>query len=107
MDIDLEKIEEELMLDKVSSGDRPSILALGLAASQSLKLMKVAVLMVDARGRVRLMPIESVSVLKPPRIEDNELNEMEEEEAIETLVAQGDSEQTILEYLTRRKAAKG
>lgn len=108
MDVpNLEEIEEDLMLDKVSSGDRPSLLALGMAAGQSLKMTKMAVLMVDVKGRVRLMPLETVKVFHPPRIEDDELNELEEEEAIELMVAQGDQEQTILEYITRRKAVKG
>jgi|SRR6267154_1955503 len=108
MDVpNLEEIEEDLLLDKVSSGDRPSLLALGMAAGQSLKMTKMAVLMVDVKGRVRLMPLDSVKVLHQPRLDDAELHEMEEEEAIEALVAQGDPEQTILEYMSRRKAAKG
>lgn len=107
MDVNLEEIEEDLMLDRVSSGDKPSILALGMAAGQSLKMAKMAVLMVDVKGRVRLMPLDSVKVLHPPRLDDEELHEMEEEEAIEVMVAQGDPEPTILEYITRRKAVKG
>lgn len=107
MDVKLDQIEEELTFDKLSSGDRPSIMALGLATSQYLKQTKMAVIMVDVRGRVRLMPMNSVKILSPPRLSDDELNEVDEEQAIEAMVAQGDPEQTILEYMSRRKAAKG
>lgn len=104
MDLKLEDIQEELSLDKLSSGDRPSIYVLGMAASQALKQTKTAVLMVDALGRVRLMPPESVKVLKVPRIEDAELDALDEDQAIHLLSAQGDTEAMILEYLSRRKA---
>lgn len=107
MDVKLEQIEEDLTLAQVVSGDRPSIYALGLAVSQYLKQTSMAVLMVDVRGRVRLMPLESVKVLSSPKLSDEELNELSEEDAIECLVAQSDPEQTILEYMSRRKASKG
>ncbi len=101
-----EQREEELTLDKVSSGDRPSLYALGLAVSAALKSSKMAVVMVDVFGRVRLMPNESVAVQHVPRIEDEELHQYTEEAALEILVQQGDSEEQILEYIARRKAAE-
>jgi hypothetical protein len=102
-----DQIQEELSLDKLSSGDRPSLYALGFAASQALKQTKSAVLMVDALGRVRLMSSDSVKVLKPPRIEDDELNSLDEDQAIHLLSSQGDTEAMILEYLSRRKSVEG
>lgn len=102
--MELDKIQEELSLDKLVSGDRPSLYALGFATSQALKQMRSAVLMVDALGRVRLMPKESVSILVMPRIEDEELNSLDEDQAIHLLSAQGDTEAMILEYLSRRKS---
>lgn len=101
------EILEDLTLYKLTSGDRPSTYALGLAVSQALKQTKMSVIMVDAMGRVRIMPNEAVKVLAAPRLEDAELHEETEDGAIELLIQQGDSEAQILEYLTRRKAVKG
>lgn len=103
----LDEIQEDLSLDKLSSGDRPSIYVLGMAASQALKQTKTAVLMVDVLGRVRLMPPDSVRVLRVPRIEDIELNALDEDQAIHLLSLQGDTEAMILEYLSRRKSIEG
>lgn len=102
--MELDEIQEELSLDKLSSGDRPSIYVLGLAASQALKQTKFAVLMVDCLGRVRLMPPDAVVVVRGPRIEEEELNALDEDQAIHLLSAQGDTEAMIMEYLSRRKA---
>jgi hypothetical protein len=99
----LSQATEDLSIEKISSGDRPSLYALGLAAAEALKQARTAVLMVDVLGRVRLMPQEAVKVLHPPKIEDEDLDLLSEEEAIDLLVVQGDSEQMILEYVTRRK----
>lgn len=103
----ISEINEELSIDKLSSGDRSSLYALGMAASQALKQTSTAVLMVDILGRVRLMPPSSVRVLTPPRIEDEELHTLDEDQAIHLLSSQGDTEQMILEYLSRRKAIEG
>lgn len=107
MEQKLDEIQEDLSLDKLSSGDRPSLYVLGMAASQALKQTKTAVLMVDVLGRVRLMPTDSVKILKMPRIEDDELNSLDEDQVIHLLNAQGDTEEMILEYLSRRKSIEG
>lgn len=99
--------DEELTIDKVSSGDRPSLYALGLAVSAALKGTSTAVVMVDVLGRVRLMPSDAVSVLRTPKLTDEELHAFQEEYALQLLAAQGDSDEEIMEYLARRKAAEG
>ncbi len=99
----IDEIEEELTLDKVLSGDRPSLFALGLAVSQILKQSKQAVLMVDVLNRIRLMPNDSIKVLSTPRIDDDELHTYSEDEAINILLSQGDSEEQIISYLSKRK----
>lgn len=107
MDERLGDVEEELTFDKAVSGDRPSLYVLGMAASESLKQMKFAVFMVDVLGRIRLMPQESVKVLSTPKVDDTDLNALPDTKAIELMVAQGDSEEAILSYLTRRKSVEG
>jgi len=97
--------EEEIVLDKLSSGDRPSIYAAGLAAAQSLKKTGMAVLMADVLGRVFLLPPEAVEIKTRPRVRDEELNLLPEDAAIQLLVRQGDEEESILQYLKRRNAA--
>lgn len=106
MGLKIDEIEEELTIDKVASGDRPSLFVLGLAASQALKQTKCAVLMVDMLGRVRLMPTDSIKVVSTPRIDDSDLHHLSEDDAINILILQGDSEDQILSYLYRRKSIK-
>lgn len=106
MPLNIDEVNEDLSLEKVSSGDRPSLYALGMAAAQALKQTKKAVFMVDVLGRIRIMPNEAIGECRSPKIEEEELNSMEEHTAVEVLVAQGDTEETILQYLSRR-AAKG
>ena len=98
--------EEELSFDKVCSGDKPSLYALGLAVSAMLRGAKHAVVMVDALGRVVLMPEDSISVLRTPRLSDEELHAYPQEAALQLLILQGDTEDQIVEYLGRRKEAE-
>ena len=100
--MDVSDVNEDLMLDKTSSGDRPSIFALGLAVSAALKQGGTAVVMTDVLGRIRLMPTEAVQVLSRPKLEAEELNQMHEDDAIGVLVKQGATDAEILEYLAQR-----
>lgn len=98
--------DQELTLDRLASGDRPSILALGVSGAESLKRTKMAVFMVDVLGRVQIMAPSAVSVLAPPRVSDEELDSYDEERAINVMVAQNDSEEVILTYLSSRKGRR-
>lgn len=99
--------EEELLLDKLASGDRPSIVAAGIVAGQALKEHGVAVLMTDVLGRVHIMPASWVSVKQRPRLSDAELDALEEDEALQLMAKQGDDEGVILAYLRRRATSRG
>lgn len=95
--------EQPLLLSRLSTGDRPSLYALGIVGTKALQQTGMAVFMVDALGRVVAMPPTSVTVLRRPRISNAELDRMRESEALELLVKQGDSDEQILEYLQVRK----
>lgn len=98
--------EEDLLLDKLASGDRPSVYAAGIVAAKALKECGVAVLISDVLGRVHLMPPQAVELKFRPRLTDEELNLLEEDAALVLLARQGDEEETILAYLKRRHAAE-
>jgi len=91
------------MAETLTSGDHPACLAVGIYAAKSIRLTGAAIFMVDVLGRVRIMPKEAIQILARPRIEDSELDTMSEEVAIDTMVTQGDSEDTIVTYLKGRK----
>jgi len=94
--------EEDLLLDKMASGDRPSLYAAGFAAAQSLKKTGIAVFMTDVLGRVYILPPDVIEVKRRPRLQNEELDSLQEDEAIQLLVRQGDDENSILQYLKRR-----
>lgn len=95
--------QQDLYVDKLASGDRPSIYALGLFGADSLKKAHVAVFMVDILGRVHIMSPDSVQVLQRARVPDEDLDTLSEEEAIHVLLEQGDAEEAIIEYLKGRE----
>jgi 2-phosphoglycerate kinase len=95
-------VEEPLLLERLAEGHRPSIVMLGMVGAQALKAYGTAVLMTDLLGRVYLMPSDSVRVLTRPRVSEEDLDALEESDAIRVLCDQGDSEDAILEYLKRR-----
>ena len=102
--------DQPLTFDKLASGDRPSILALGISGAESLKRARMAVFMVDVLGRIQLMPPDAVQVVKPPRVKEEELDEMLEERAIDVMLAQEDGDDEIVAYLKGRRgreAARG
>lgn len=100
------KQTEELHIDRLFSGDRPSIYAMGLHGSQSLKVFGMAIFMVDVLGRVVVVLPTSVKVLIKPRVAEEELDLYEETEAIRVLLLQEDTEEQIIEYLHRREGRK-
>jgi len=99
--------EEDLLLDKLASGDRPSLYATGMVVAQALQQTGFAVLMTDVLGRVHILPKESVEVKRSPKLGDDELDALSEEEALQLLFKQGDDEESIVAYLKRRSARGG
>ena len=98
--------EEDLVLDKLASGDRPSVYAAGIVAAKALQTAGVAVLMTDVLGRVHLVPAQFIEVKQRPKLQDEDLSSFSEDEALQLLVAQGESEDAVLQYLQRRAAAR-
>jgi len=96
--------DEILLADKLCSGDRPSVLAAGMTLAQALRKSRIAVFMIDALGQVALMPPSSIHVLSKPLVTDEDLDAMEEDEAIALMVSEGRSEDGIMKYLSSRSA---
>ncbi len=96
--------DEVLTLDRLASGDRPSIYVAGMTVAQALRKSKVAVLAVNALGRVVLLPPNAVKILSPPKLTDVELNELDEDAALQALFQEERPEEDIVEYLKRRES---
>ena len=94
---------QTLQIDLLAAGDRPSILILGLVASRLLQNHKLAVLAVDALGHVQFLLPDAVKLLVPVRVPIEDLNKLDEMDAIRVLLAQGDSEDEIEKYLHHRE----
>jgi hypothetical protein len=103
MDEQAKKVESVITLDKLISGDRDAIYGVGIFAATALKTFGFAAIAPDVLGRMHVLGPEHVHVLSRPRILDHELDELDEEEAINIMIAQEDSEQSIMQYLKRRK----
>ena len=71
--MDQEKVEHELSLEKLISGDRASVLALGIFGAEALKRDHVAVFRVDVLGRVHLVPPSLIQAGPPPKVSDEDL----------------------------------
>ena len=96
--------EEVLLIDRLCSGDHPSVMAAGMTLAQALRKGKVAVFMVDALGQVVLMPPASVEIKGSPLVTDQDLDAMPEDEAISMMVSEGREEPAIMAYLSSRSA---
>jgi hypothetical protein len=99
--------EEELTLDRLCSGDRPSVYIAGMAVAHALKKGKVAVLSVDVLGRVVVLPQEAVELKALPKLKDEDLDKFEEDQAITLMLKEGREEDEILSYLKRREDRNG
>lgn len=102
-----DKTEQELRYERLVSGDRPSILALGVYGAESIKKTRQAVFVVDVLGRVQILPPSAVQILTPAKVKESELDELSEDQAIAVMTAQGDNEDAIIAYLSGRKARGG
>ena len=94
--------EEVLVLDKLCTGDRPSVIAAGMLLAHALRKSTVAVVAVNALGQVVVLPPESVGPVPTPQVQDDDLNELTEDEALSVLLKEGRPEPQILSYLKRR-----
>jgi len=93
---------QDLMADLLCSGDRPSVYAAGMTVAHALRASGISILAVDALGRVVIVPPSSVSVTRPVRVPDPDLDALEEGEAIRVMVSEGRSEDEMMAYLKRR-----
>lgn len=98
---------QDLRLDLIAAGDRPSIAILGLLTSRLLKDHKLAVLAVDALGRVQVLPPSGVKILTPPKVSYEDLDKMPEPDAIRVLIAELAPEGEIKSYLFHREEKEG
>ena len=98
--------QESLTVERLGSGDRPSILILGMAGAQALKKHGVVVFMADVLGYVHIVPADMIRVTFAPKVDEEILDQLDEDLAIEVLVRQRDEEATIFEYLDRRKTRR-
>ena len=99
--------QREVLYDQLVSGDRPSILTLGVTGAASIQRARMAVFVVDVLGRVHLLRPEDVKIINPPRVMDRELDGLSEDDAIRLMTMQGDTEDVILAYLQQRNRAEG
>lgn len=99
--------DDYLTLDKLCSGDRPSILAAGMLVANALKKDPCALIAVNALGHVILRHPATYSVLVPPLVQDETLDQLTEDEAILVMAREDRSEVDILDYLKRRIARAG
>lgn len=93
---------EDLLFDRLVTGDRPSLYAVGMVAAQALKETGIAVFMTDALGRVHCLPKSFIEIKRGPRLSDDELDAFSEDEALTLLLRQEEKEEEIIKYMKRR-----
>lgn len=97
-----QEIEQSLRADKLCTGDRPSIIAAGMAVAHMIKEAGCCLMAVDAMGRVVVCPQSSFSLIAKPKVSESDLNGLSEEDAIGVMVREGRSDEEILSYLKTR-----
>jgi hypothetical protein len=96
------QVQKPLSVDALAVGDRAAIFALGIAGAEALKQWGLAVFAVDVLGQVQILHPSAIQLLVKPRIKDEELDKMDETNAIQVMLAQSDSEEAIRTYLHNR-----
>lgn len=99
----MQEREEVLLVHRLCSGDRPSVFTAGLLVSEALKKTKTVVISYDALGRVILLPPEAIRVTSPPRIKNEDLDTLEEEQALAIMVDESRTDAEMMEYLKHRQ----
>lgn len=97
-----ETVDREVTVDQLTTGDKPSIYFFGLVGAHAIRKDEMAVFMTDVLGRVVLMPPSAIKVINKPKVLDVDLDKYPEETAIQIMMKQGNSDEEILKYLTRR-----
>ena len=99
--------DQVLKMDQLLSGDRPSLMVMGMVVARSLEKFGMAVILSNALGNIVALPPSAVSVLAKPLVKDEDLNHLPEEEAIALMVKEKRNDDGILEYLSRRPHDNG
>jgi hypothetical protein len=76
-----------------------------MTVAQALRKTEMVVLMVNALGNVIVMPPAAVTIVAKPKVSDAELNELDEDLALQVLLKEGRPEGEIVEYLKRREVS--
>ncbi len=97
-----EAVSEVLVMDKLCSGDRPSIFIAGMLVAHALKKGNLAVITTDILGRVIVLPPAAVKLSGPVLLSDKDLDGFEEDVAIGIMTTEGRNEDDILSYIKRR-----
>jgi hypothetical protein len=95
--------EEVLRVEKLCSGDRPSVYAAGMLLAHTLKQSNLAVISVDVLGQIVLLPSNSVRLLSPVRVRDDDLDALPEDDAINLMAKEGRETDEIMSYIKSRK----
>jgi hypothetical protein len=96
--------DQVLTVDQLLSGDRPSLLVMGMVVARSIEKFGMAVIMPNALGKVVAMPLNAVTVLAKPLVKDEDLDQLSEEEAIALMAEEKRVDEDILAYLTKRSS---
>jgi hypothetical protein len=97
--------EEILLVDKLCSGDRPSIYVAGMLVAHALQKGKFAVFTQNVLGEVVMLPSSIVKVSHPVALlVDEALDKYAEDEALTLMIKEGRHEDDILAYIERRRS---
>lgn len=94
--------EHSLSIQKLQEADRPSIIAAGMAVAHALKEMGTCTMVVDALGRVIVLPPSKVKILTRVLVPDSALNLLSEDEAISVMIKEGRNDAEMMTYLKNR-----
>lgn len=101
----MEEVDRPILVDKLCSGDKISVLAIGMAVAHSVRLTGSAAIAVDALGRVCIVDTKTLNI-QAPRVQDTDLDLMTEDESISVMLKEGREERELLEYLIKRDTRK-
>ena len=73
-----------------------------MTVARSIEKFGMAIIMPNALGHVVALPPQAVSILAKPRVKDEDLDKLGEDEAIVLMAQEERSDEDILTYLTRR-----
>jgi len=80
---------------------------LGELIIQTLFRSRVAAVVVDAAGQIRMVSPQTVRLLEEPVVKDEDLEDLDDETVVRVMLERGDDEDKILGYLTERTQIGG